>query len=229
MQIRKIIVALSIASMLASSGAQATGIPVFDATTAANFLATLENDATKITALQSQVTSLQRQIDMNTGTRGMGSSAVSSAASEWGGILQQISTSTGSYGELVKSVVANQSALTPESKAKMSPAQQDIYARLWNLGAMQKVIADTTTITAARQLTEIKALSDKIDTADDPKAIADLNAALAAKKLELDNTRLHLYAMDQQMQAEQRLIEQRQRELAIESIGSRETVTIHIR
>jgi hypothetical protein len=35
--------------------------------------------------------------------------------------------------------------------------------------------------------------------------------------------------MDQQMQAEQRLIEQRQRELAIESIGSRETVTIHIR
>lgn len=229
MPIRKIFVTLSIASMLASSGAHAAGIPVFDATTAINFLSTLENDATKITALQSQVTSLQRQVDMNTGTRGMGSLAVSSAATEWGGILQQISTSTGNYGELVKNIVANQSALTPERKAKMSPAQQDIYARLWNLGAMQKVIADTTMTTAARQLTEIKALSDKIDTADDPKAIADLNAALAAKKLELDNTRLQLYAMDQQMQAEQRLIEQRQRELAIERMGSRETVSIHIR
>lgn len=229
MQIRKIIVALSIASMLASSGAHAAGIPVFDATTAANFLSTLENDATKITALQSQVTSLQRQVDMNTGTRGMGSLAVSSAASEWSGILQQISTSTGSYGELVKSIVANQSALTPERKAKMSPAEQDIYARLWNLGARQKVIADTTTITAARQLNEIKALSDKIDTADDPKAIADLNAALAAKKLELDNTKLQLYAMDQQMQAEQRLLELRQRELAISRMGSRDTVSIHIR
>jgi len=228
MKIHRTPSALFLALLLASPGAYATGIPVFDAATALNFVATLANDATKITALQSQVTSMQRQIDMNTGSRNMGSLAISGTASQWGGILQQIMTSTGNYGQLVRSVIGNNAILTAQQKAKMSPAQQEMLIRLWNLGAIQKVMANTTTTTAARQLTEIQALSSRIDTADDPKAIADLNTALAAKKLELDNTRLQLYAMDQQMQAEQRLIEMRQRELDSDLFGDRTTHRMHI-
>ena len=112
---------------------------------------------------------------------------------------------------------------------KLSPAHQEILARLWQMGAIQKVIAETTATKATQQLTEIQSLSAQIDQANDPKAIADLNAALSAKKLELDNTRMQLYAAEQQMQAEQRLIELRQRELAIARLGSRETSTVRIR
>lgn len=221
--------ALFLALLLASSGAQATGIPVFDLAAFTNYLSTQESDVTKIAALQSQVASLQHQIDMNTGTRGMGSSALSSEAVQWGGVLQQVMNSTGSYGSLVAQVIADRALMTAAQKGQMTPQQRDMLARLWHLGAVQKVMADLTTTTAARQMTEIQALSNKIDTADDPKAIADLQAALAAKKLELDNTRLQLYAMEQQMQAEQKMIELRQQEMEIMRAGTTSSVAVHIR
>jgi len=220
---------LLLLSLLASPSVHATGIPVFDATTAANFLATLENDATKITALQSQVQSLQKQIDMNTGTRSMGGTAISTEAAQWGGVLQQVMNSTGSYGTLITQIIADRTLMTAAQKGQLTTEQRDILARLWHLGAVQKVMADLTTTTATRQMTEIQALTDRIDTAEDPKAIADLNAALNAKKLELDNTKLQLYAMDQQIQAEQKLIEQRRQELEINRAGTTSSIAVHIR
>lgn len=228
MKINHITNTLALLSMLASS-AHAAGIPVFDATTAANFLSTLENDKTKISALQFQLDKMQQQIQMNTGSRGMGALATSSTASQWGGVLQSIMNTTGNYGQLIGNIIAQRAVLTAQQKGKLSPAHQEILARLWQMGAIQKVIAETTATKATQQLTEIQSLSARIDQANDPKAIADLNAALSAKKLELDNTRLQLYAAEQQMQAEQRLIELRQRELAVARLGTRETSTVRIR
>lgn len=221
--------ALFLTLLLTSQGADAAGIPVFDATTAANFLSTLENDQTKITALQTQLGKMQQQIQMNTGSRGMGALATSGTASEWGGVLQQVMNTTGSYGQVIANVIAQRALLTVQQKARMSPVQQEILARLWQLGAIQKVMAEVTTTKASRQLTEIQTLSSQIDNASDPKAIADLNAAMAAKKLELDNTRLQLYAMEQQMQAEQKMIELRQREMEIMRAGTTSSVAVHIR
>lgn len=230
MQTNRIIATLTLLAALASSDSFAAGIPVFDGVTAANFVQTLANDATKISALQSQVQSMQQQIAMNTGSRGMGALAFSNASSEFGGVLQQVKNASGNYGQLIGNVIANQAVLTAQQKAgQLSPAQQEILARLWQIGAIQKVMADLTTTTAARQLTEIQALSSRIDTANDPKAVADLNAAIAVKKLELDNTRLQLYAMEQQMQAEQKLIEQRQSELAMERLGSSSNAQVRLR
>lgn len=230
MQTNRIAATLTLLAVLASSDSFAAGIPVFDGVTAANFVQTLANDATKITALQSQVISMQQQIAMNTGSRGMGALSFSNASSEFGGVLQQVKNASGNYGQLIGNVIANQAVLTAQQKAgQLSPAQQEILGRLWQIGAIQRVMADLTTTTAARQLTEIQALSGQIDTANDPKVVADLNAAIAVKKLELDNTRLQLYAMEQQMQAEQKLIELRQRELATERLGSSSTIQVRIR
>ncbi|HEX5338582.1 MAG TPA: type IV secretion system protein [Gallionella sp.] len=230
MQTKRIVATLSLLAVLASSDSFAAGIPVFDGVTAANFVQTLANDATKISALQSQLQSMQQQIAMNTGSRGMGALSFSNASSGFGGVLQQVKNASGNYGQLIGNVIANQAVLTAQQKTgKLSPAQQEIFARLWQIGAIQKVMADLTTTTAARQLTEIQALSSRIDTANDPKAVADLNAAISVKKLELDNTRLQLYAMEQQMQAEQKLIEQRQRELAMERLGSSSNAQVRLR
>lgn len=221
--------ALFLVSLLTSQGANATGIPVFDGAAAMNFLSSLENDATQITALQSQVGKMQLQIQMNTGSRGMGALATSGTASEWSGVLQQVMNVTGSYGQVIANVISQRALLTAQQKAKMSPVQQEILTRLWQLGAIQKVMAEVTTTKASRQLTEIQMLSSQIDNASDPKAIADLNAAMAAKKLELDNTRLQLYAMEQQMQAEQKMIELRQQEMEIMRAGTTSSVAVHIR
>lgn len=226
--IRTAIILAALAS--ASANVQAAGIPVFDGVTAANFIQTLANDSTKIAALQSQVQSMQQQIAMNTGSRGMGSLGMSNSASQWGGVLQQVMNTSGSYGQLIGNILANQAVLTAQQKAgRLSPAQQEILSRLWQLGAIQKVMSEVTMTKASTQLTEIQALQNRIDSTNDPKAIADLNAAIAVKKLELDNTKMQISAMEQQMQSEQRMIEMRQRELAIQNRGTSADTQISIR
>lgn len=216
-----------------SSYAAGEGIPTFDISNYIQQGLSLDNDVQKIRALQYQVDSWKRQIEMTTGARGMGVRAAMVAVRDlpgsWNSILQQVQSTTGSYGQMVNSIVASNASLTPDQLKTMSPNLKDIMMRTRNLGAMQKAMADQTTDVAGRQLMEIQGLTDQIDQASDPKAIADLNAALNAKKLELDNTRIKLSAMDQQIQAEQKLIAQRQHEVALSRVGTSDTARVTVR
>lgn len=224
---------LLLASMLAYNGAFAAGIPTFDISNFIQQGLALDNDVTKIKALQYQVDSWKRQIEMSTGSRGMGTRAALMAVRDlpgsWNSILQQVQSTTGTYGQMVNSIITSNAGLTPDQLNRMSPNMKDILMRTRNLGAMQKAMADTTTDVAGRQLMEIQGLTDQIDQANDPKAIADLNAALNAKKLELENTRIKLFAMDQQIQAEQKLIVSRQHEVALSRIGTADTARVTVR
>lgn len=221
------------AILLLANNAHAAGIPVFDAVQAMNYAQTFTNDASKIQALKTQIDQLNTQIKMVSGSRGMGSLAQLHAAKmiadSWGTILQQINTNTGNYGQLVNQINAANSVLTAADLQRMSPAQQNILQRTRNLGAMQKAMSEIATQVAGQQLTEITTLTGKIDSATDPKAIADLTAALDAKKLELDNTQTRLNAMQQQVDAERRLIDQQATELEIQRAGTTSTVAVHIR
>lgn len=204
--------------------AAGAGIPTFDISNFINQGLALDNDVTKIRALQYQVDSWKRQLEMSTGSRGMGTRAALVAVRDlpgsWNFILQQVQSTTGTYGQMVNSIITSNAGLTPDQINRMSPSMKDILMRTRNLGAMQKAMADQTTDVAGRQLMEIQGLTDQIDQANDPKAIADLNAALNAKKLELDNTRIKLFAMDQQIQAEQKLIALKQHENALQMLDT---------
>lgn len=233
---KKAIVSLTlVASILAvtSSYAAGEGIPTFDISNYIQQGLSLDNDVQKIRALQYQVDSWRRQIEMTTGARGMGARAAMVAVRDlpgsWNSILQQVQSTTGTYGQMVSAIVSSNASLTPDQVNRMSPGMKDILMRTRNLGAMQKAMADQTTDVAGRQLMEIQGLTDQIDQASDPKAIADLNAALNAKKLELDNTRIKLSAMDQQIQAEQKLIAQRQHEVALGRVGTSDTARVTVR
>lgn len=204
--------------------AAGAGIPTFDIANYINQGLSLDNDVQKIRALQYQVDSWRRQIEMTTGSRGMGARAAMIAVRDlpgsWNSILQQVQSTTGSYGQMVSSIITSNAGLTPDQLNRMSPNQKDVLVRTRNLGAMQKAMADQTTDVAGRQLMEIQGLTEQIDQANDPKAIADLNAALNAKKLELENTRIKLSAMDQQIQAEQKLIALKQHENALQMLDT---------
>lgn len=219
---KKKIFAALIAALSANAAAQ--GIPTFDVTNSINMISTLQNDVTKIAALQAQVASMNQQITNTTGTRGMGAraalGAVRNLPASWDAVLQQVKNTTGNYGAAVAGINARNAVLTPDQIARMTPVQIDLLTRQRNLGAMQKTMADTTIDVAGGQLSEIQDLTAQIDAANDPKAVADLTAALNAKKLELDNTRIRLSAMDQQIQAEQKFIAQRQHEDALQMLDT---------
>ncbi len=207
--IKSSILLVLLATALASTDAIADGIPVFDVANSLNFVQSLANEVR-------QINTLQQQINNTTGTRGLGGlavpGAVKSLPNSWATMLQQVQTSNGNFGQLVSSIVGTNAVLTPDQIAKMSPVQQALLVRTRNLGAMQQAMATTTSQVAIGQMQEIQGLQSQIDTANDPKAIADLTAALNAKNLELANTQNQIAAMNQQIEGERAAIEQQQRE-----------------
>ena len=228
---KKTIIASLLAMGLSSGMAVAAGgIPVFDATSYMQWLQALQNDTTKIAQLKGQLQAMQQEIKNTTGTRGMGQlvglGAAQSLMASWGSILQQVQTSTGTYGQLVNQIKANNAILTPDQVSAMSPQQQQLLERTRNLGALQQSMAMTTMSVAGQQIQEIQNLTTQIDQAQDPKAIQDLNAALNAKKLELQNTQMQITGMNQQIQSEQKLIEQQQDEIAVSRIVSPPSVSV---
>lgn len=214
--------------LLLSTTVHAEGIPTFDVANSVNMAKSLANDAQKIKALADQVAYWKQQMAMISGSRGMGvlaaAGAVKGIPASWDTILQQVQTASGAYGDITRAVGAvtgnNTDALTPSQLDKMTAEQRALIVRSRNLGATQKVIADMTLNVAGKQMQEIQVLNSKIDTATDPKAIADLNAAMQGKQLELENTRLKILAMDQQRQAEQYGIEQQQHEIALKMLDT---------
>ena len=227
---RTIIASLLALSLSPGMAAADGGIPVFDATSYMQWLQALQNDTEKIAALKGQLQAMKQQIQNTTGTRGMGQlvglGAAQSLMASWGSILQQVQTSTGTYGQLVNQIKANNAILTPGQVSAMSPQQQQLLERTRNLGALQQSMAMTTMSVAGQQIQEIQNLTTQIDQAQDPKAIQDLNAALNAKKLELQNTQMQITGMNQQIQAEQKLIEQQQDEIAVSRIVSPPSVSV---
>lgn len=213
--------------LMLSATAQAEGIPTFDVANSVNMAKSLANDARKIKALADQVAYWKQQMAMISGSRGMGvlaaAGAVKGIPASWDSILQQVQDASGAYGDITRAVGAvtgKNTVLTPGQLDKMTAEQRALIIRTRNLGATQKTIADMTIDVAGKQMQEIQVLNSKIDAATDPKAIADLNAAMNAKQLELENTRLKLYAMDQQAQAEQRGIEQQRHEIALRMLDT---------
>lgn len=228
---KRTIIATMLAMSLSSGIAAADGgIPVFDATSYMQWLQALQNDTEKIAELKGQLQAMQQEIKNTTGTRGMGQlvglGAAQSLMASWGSILQQVQTSTGTYGQLVGQIKANNAILTPGQVGNLSPQQQQLLERTRNLGALQKSIALTTMNVATQQIQDIQNLTNQIDQAQDPKAIQDLNAALNAKKMILQNTQMQITGMNQQIQAEQKLIEQQQDEITVSRIVSPPSVSV---
>lgn len=219
--------------LILPAGVNAQGIPTYDYTQAMNMVRTIKNDAEKIAALQSQVKAWQQQIQMNTGMRGMGTwakaDAVLNIPSTLGNILGQAKYQNARVAQVLDSVNKQLAVLTPEQRARMPKQQAELIDRSRNLAAIQRVSAETSLNVVNGQLKEIQNLQAQIDQAQDPKAIADLNAAISAKNAELVNTQTQLAIMDQQIQAEQKAIEQQQMEMVAKMLDNSQPSTIHIR
>ncbi|MHB1098218.1 MAG: type IV secretion system protein [Burkholderiales bacterium] len=230
---KRTIIATLLAMSLASGMAVADGgIPVFDVTSYTQWLQALQNDAEKITELKGQLQAMQMEIKNTTGSRGMGQlvglGSAQSLMASWGSILQQVQTSTGSYGQLVGQIKANNAILTPNQVGSMSPQQQQLLNRTRNLGALQQSMAMTTMSVAGQQIQDIQNLTSQIDQASDPKAIQDLNAALNAKKMILQNTQMKISGMNQQIQSEQMLIQQQQQEMSANFASTPSSTTVGV-
>lgn len=208
--------ALGLSVALVFSFSANAQIPVTDAAlnsqTLFNQAQTMAQWVKQITEMQQQYAELQRHWqkmdDMEklvTGARYLGVNNAQGINGQIPGDIAGIYS--GRYGET--QVIMDAARITETSEA----TQDALNERYLMTAAAEKAAALNTYQGAQERLSNINDLIAKIDTAQDPKAIQDLQARIAAEQALVQNETTKLQLVTQLSTAEQRLIDDQVRQM----------------
>lgn len=198
-----------------SCGANAQ-IPVTDgasiAQNMANQIQTMAQWAQQLMEMQQQYTELQRHWEkmdemekLVTGARYLGVPNAAGVSGQIPGTIDGIYS--GSYGTTQQ--IMNAERITGTSAS----TQNALNERYLKTAAAEKAAALSTYQGAQERLSNINTLIAKIDTAQDPKAIQDLQARIAAEQALVQNETTKLQMISQLAEAEKKLVDDQRRQM----------------
>lgn len=219
----------------ASPGAKA-GIPVIDVTAVANLMQ-------QIMYWQQQISSMQRQYDQlkaskdqlaqtygaMTGTRGMEQllpipeHARNYLPPTYGELMSTLNGSSASYTGLaghVQSIMKANSVLSGTQMNALSPELRQIVEQGRQSAAFLNGMTQSAYQNTSQRFSALQQLINRIATAQDPKAIQDLQARIQAEQSMLTNEQTKLQSLYQIAQSEELTRKQRIREQSASEIGS---------
>lgn len=215
--IRKILAALVIAG--ASVTSANAGIPVIDAANLASAIEQVVAWGQQFQQMQQQYNSMRAQFESMNGSRGIAGLLQNPQLYEYlPRDFTQVLTSNGGGGMNATSMVNSlklygieQTSINPNSPAgKLFQAGQNQNAVFRMLGEQgYKAMND--------RLTQLSSLTSSIDAAQDPKAIADLNARIASEQAFIANEQSKLAVMAQLQAAQDRIRQQQGREILMKA------------
>lgn len=213
--------------LAAGQGSFAQGIPVIDAASLAQQVQQVVSWGQQYQQMAQQLQQLQQQIQSITGSRGFSSLLNSPLAQQARRMLPQDAQTLldlangGSYGNLASSINSIKQATTTLSNGSFSSSTA---ANQWqadlNRAAMQKALSMEAYTGATPRLQNLEEMINQISQTQDPKAIAELNARIAAEQAIIQNEQAKLQAMSMLAAAEQRLADQQAREVSIRMAGN---------
>lgn len=176
----------------------------------------------EIAEMKEQFTELQRHWDkmdkmesLVSGSRNLG---ISNAPGINGELPSQISSVySGSYGDTQSIMQAERVTQTNAS------AQAALQERQFQSAATEKALALRTFEGAQNRLNNINSLINKIAASNDPKAIQDLNARIGAEQAILQNETQKLQTVSQLAKAEDKLIDERRKQMNRSILSSSNT------
>lgn len=181
----------------------------------------------QLDTMRNQLEQARRQYDAMTGGRGMDSLLSGTNRNylppDWQGIEAALNGVDGNYSALtrdLRALVEANAVLTPAQLAGLSAderAQLDAARR--SVALMQATNRRALEVTSAR-FDSLQQLIGAISSADDQKAVLDLQARIAAEQAMLQNEEIKLRVLYQAAQAEELARRQRANELAISNVGS---------
>ncbi|EFB0286291.1 MULTISPECIES: P-type DNA transfer protein VirB5 [Xanthomonas] len=215
-------VSLVLAAGIAMSSAAFAQIPVTDGASIAQQVAaqveTIAKWKMQYDQMTSQINQMKQQYESLTGSRNLGQILNNSALrdylpNDWQGVYDAVKS--GGYSGLsgrALSIYEGNKAFDACAHFKVADQRTACEAQAVK-GAQDKAFALDAYDKAKSRLTQIDQLMAKINDTPDPKAIAELQGRIAAEQAMIQNeqTKLQMYQMV--AAAEDRLQEQRQREL----------------
>jgi len=213
---------ITLAILAATSFTASAQIPVTDVAqinvTVANQLENVAKYVEMIQQYKTQIDQMKSQYESLTGSRNLGEIMSNPALrdylpSEWRDVYSRVQN--GGYAGLTGSAKAIRDAnrLFDACAGKIGESKQ-VCERAANKAAQDKAFAADAFDKAKERWDQIAGLMRQINATTDPKAIAELQARIGAEQAAIQNeqTKLQMYQMI--AQAEDRLIEQQQRENA---------------
>jgi len=225
MRIGRVLV-LIVAAVGAVSGVQAA-MPVTDAGAIGQMVQQLIVMREQLTEARNQLTQAQRQYDSMTGRRGMERLLAGTTRNylppDWATLEAALRGAESAYAALASQMDATMrgnAVLTPAQTARLAPDQLAQLEANRRAVALAQVTSREALQTTSARFASLQSLIDAIGSAEDPKAVADLQARIAAEQAMLQNEHTKLMVLHQAALAEERAQQQRARELAIANFGS---------
>ncbi|WP_447987953.1 P-type DNA transfer protein VirB5 [Achromobacter spanius] len=203
--------------------ANASGIPVVDAASIADraikHVETLAKYAEQIAVLRDQLESQKRQLEALTGTRNLGdilnNPAIRDALpADARDILRASNGGLGGISDAVERI-EREERLT----GNYEQDKKNLDARAEKIAVRSQAMMEQTQKAMTARVKQVDQLQAKINQAQDPKAIADLQARLLVEQanIQADQTRADM--LTRQIEAEQALMEQQAEKLADSSFS----------
>lgn len=224
-KMKKVAIAL-LAALPAVASAQ---IPVTDVAmntqTMSNQIQNIAKYIEMIQQYKTQIDQMKQQYDSLTGVRNLGQILDNPALknylpTEWQDVYTRVQN--GGYKGLTGSAQAIRDANKLfDACATKEGSDRQVCERAASKAAQDKAFASSAFDKAKNRLSQIEGLMRQINSTSDPKAIAELQGRIAAEQAAIQNeqTKLQMYQMI--AQAEDRLIEQQQRELTAKRAARR--------
>ncbi|APP02096.1 type IV secretion protein VirB5 [Xanthomonas perforans] len=221
--------ALILAATLALSGTAFAGVPVTviaDVPAITNQIETMAKWKAQYDQMVSQINQMQKQYDAVTGPRGLGQIMNNPALrdylpSDWQKVYDSVRT--GGYNGLSGSAAAIHDANKVfDACGRMAAgAQRTACEAAAVKPAQDKAFAGEAYAAAKSRLDQINSLMGQINQTQDPKAIAELQGRIASEQAMIANEQTKLQLFQMMAQADEKLQEQRQREINAKQLARR--------
>lgn len=205
----------------------AQAMAVVDVRAIAQLKQQLSTMGKQLTTAKDQLTQAKQAFESMNGGRGMerllSSTVRNYLPADWAELDSAIRRGVSSYQALasdVQAAINGNAVLGAQQLAGLSATERDHLEGARRSAAMLQVTARQALSTTSNRFASIQQLIDAIPRAQDPKAIMDLQARIAAEQGMLANEQTKLQVLYQAAQAEEWARVQRAREQGIADIGS---------
>ncbi|WP_018904936.1 type IV secretion system protein [Variovorax paradoxus] len=230
-----VVIFLAATASLAPPHAKA-GIPVIDITAVANLIQQVMYWQQQISGMQKQYDQLKESKDQltrthnaMTGSRGMEQLlptpdlARNYLPPSYGELMGTLNGSSASYAGLasqVQSIMKANSVLSGTQLEGLSPELRQVVEQGRQSAALLNGMTQNAYQNTSQRFSALQLLIDRIASAQDPKAIQDLQARIQAEQNMLTNEQTKLQSLYQIARAEEAAQQQRLRERATTEVGT---------
>lgn len=196
----------------AMTPAHAAGVPVIDVASIAEAIRQYEQMVAQLEQLEGQLNQAKQQYESMTGTRGMerlmSGENRNAIPTSWQETLQQMTGDGSAISGLSQSIKQQAGLVDASTIDQLNEASRGLVNGANNAAIGHQASAGTAYDNAAERFGRLQELMDAIPTAQDPKAIADLQARIAVESTMLQNETIKLQALAQVASSQQAIQQQ---------------------